>query len=422
MRTAIKIMNSIKGIRIAGTKEADRAAVKIKKQFSNKHVKVCTESFSLMTSQTQLSAIKVGKLTVKGIPYGLTVPFSIQGKLLYTESIAELMNISSNIKGSIILSRERPKPQRYKALKKMGLKGIISASRYDNRISSLHLSDWMLRDKCIIPAINIAFDDALKLMKYDGKKITIKGKGKTFKGKTNNIVADIKGNEKTEETLLITGHYDSVPFSPGASDNSGGIGIMSELIEYFSKYPVKRNIRFIAFSGEEWGLWGSRYYCNRHAAELKHFIGGINLDVAGDVFGVNYCKVTGNKRLTDTIKNIADYDGCAINVSEDIYSSDNMPFAHNGIPFINIMRGGGKPSVYIHTEDDKMDMIDPASFDTLVDFCKSFIERAGNAQRNIIDRSIDEDIKKKIDNYFKMRGIKEDHITKKLPYAKRSGK
>lgn len=422
MRSAIKIMNRIKGVRVAGTKEAHRAAAAIKKHFKMKNVSISEETFNLMISETKISTVKAGKLSIDGIPYGLTVPFKVQGILRYTESISELMNISNNVRGSIILTRERPKPGQYSELKKMGLKGIISVSRYDNRVSSLHLSDWMIREKCIIPAINIAFDDALKLKEYNGKTVKISGKGKTYKALARNIIADIMGNEKTEQTILVTGHYDSVPFSPGASDNSGGIGVMAELIEHFSKHPVRRNLRFIAFSGEEWGLWGSRYYCNRHSKELGNFIGGINLDVAGDSLGLNYCKVTGNKRLAYTAMNISDKNGLAMNVSEDIYSSDNMPFAHNGIPFINIMRGGGKPSVYIHTEHDSMDMIDPASFDSLTDFCRAFIEETGNAQRNIIEHSIDNDMKKKIDGYFKNRGIKEENITGKLPYSRRPGK
>ena len=277
----------------------------------------------------------------------------------------------------------------------------------------------MIKEKCIIPAIDISFDDAVKLRKKVQTIVSISGKGKTGKIKAANIIADIKGTNKTDETLLITAHYDSVPFSPGASDNAGGIGAIYELIKIFSEKPAKRNLRFIAFSGEEWGLWGSRYYFHSHYNEMKNIIGGINVDVAGDVLGLNYCKVTGNDRLLHTVNNIADISGLSMNISKDIYSSDNMPFNHNGIPFINVFRGGGKPSVYIHTKNDTMEHIIEESFDDIIDFCSLFIDKTGNAERNIIDRHIDDDTVKKIDSYFKMRGIPKEHITDSLPFAKK---
>ncbi len=419
MRSAIKIMNEIKGVRIAGTDSEKKAANKIIQFLGKKGVKAKKEYFPILVSDSGTGIIKVKNIIVKGIPYGLTVPYKINGKLICVNSIDEVTNLSNENKNAIILTRERPKMSQFKKLKEIGIKGIITIVRFDGNISSQHLSQHMIKNKSVIPMMDISFDDAIKLRYLTGQKIIIIGNGKTFKTKATNIIVNMKGKKKTNENFIIVGHYDTVPHSPGAADNSGGIGVITEMIEYFHKNPVKRNLTFIMFSGEEWGLWGSRYYCNKHKKELKNIIGGLNVDVAGDVLGVNRGIVTGNERLMHTAKNIADFNGFPINISKDIYSSDNMPFAYNGIPFLNIYRAGGKPSVFIHTRNDKMDYIDEQSFDDIVKFSIVFTEKIGNAERNIIERKIDDDIKKKISVYFNKKGTKIDHITENLPYLKK---
>jgi len=97
----------------------------------------------------------------------------------------------------------------------------------------------MIEKKCIIPMMDVKYSDILKLIENVGKKVKIEGKGKTFKTRSENIIAKIKGKSKSEEKLVLMGHTDTVPRSPGGSDNSGGIGIMAEMIAYFSKNPTK---------------------------------------------------------------------------------------------------------------------------------------------------------------------------------------
>ncbi len=420
MRSAIKIMNEIKGVRIAGTDAEKNAANKIVRFLGKKGVKAKKEFFPMLVSDTGDGIIKVKNVIVKGIPYGLTVPYKINGKLICIDSISEVMNLSNKNKNAIILTRERPKMSQFKKLKKIGIKGIITIVRFDGNISSQHLSQHMIKDRSVIPMMDISFDDAIKLRYQTGQKIIMTGNGKTFKTKATNIIVNMKGKKKTNETFIVVGHYDTVPYSPGAADNGGGIGVITEMIEYFHKNPVKRNLIFIMFSGEEWGLWGSRHYCNKHKKELKNIIGGLNVDVAGDVLGVNRGIITGNKRLMHTVRDIADFNGFPITVSEDIYSSDNMSFAHNGIPFLNICRAGGKPSVFIHTKNDKMSYIDEESFEDIVNFVIMFTEKIGNAERNIIERKIDDNMKKKISEYFKKKGTDSEQVTNNLPYLKKN--
>ncbi len=89
-----------------------------------------------------------------------------------------------------------------------------------------------------------------------------------------NVIAEIKGTEKPEEVVIIGGHLDSWngPGSQGASDNGTGTCATLEaarLLNLVGAKP-KRTIRFVLFSGEEQGLYGSRDYVVKHKAELPN--------------------------------------------------------------------------------------------------------------------------------------------------------
>jgi len=91
-------------------------------------------------------------------------------------------------------------------------------------------------------------------------------------------------------------------------------------------------------------------------------------------------------------------------VLKDIYSSDNMPFSLKGVPTINLLRAGGVPSRFVHTDKDSVDYITEKGVSPIIDFGKFFVETVGNSPINPIQRNIDEGIKKKIEEYFTGRG------------------
>jgi len=416
-KTAMHIIEKLEGERIAGTQNAKEAEELIVRFIKSLGLKPKREYFHIQSSDTDLSIIKAGKKEFECLPMGLSVPFNVQGKLLFLNSADECRRIDIDLKNRILLTRNKPKPKYFPELKEKGLKGIIVITRTDNLISSSHLSHWMIEENCIIPSATVSYETGLELMKYKNSVITIQGKGSTSKRKSSNIIADIKGKENTDETIIIMGHYDTVPLSPGASDNGGGTGIIAELIEYFNKRPVRRNLRFIFFSGEEWGLWGSRYYCSRHKKELEKVILGINIDVAGDTIGSDFSLITANRRLVNTVKDIADFEGMHFNIEKSIYSSDNMPFAFNSVPTVSFGRARGKSSSYIHTNRDNSQFISPEGLNNTINIALALIERSGNARINIIERLIDSDIRDKIIDYFRDRGIERDSITENLPFT-----
>lgn len=417
-KIAYDLMLKLKGERIAGTdnhKKANRVIIQFLKDLK---VEYETMEFPLHISEIGKGNIFLGSKKYEGVPYGLTVPFSVDGILEYAESFDQIENVDKNFENKILIMKNRPNISKFPILKKKKIKGIITASRSDDLISSLHLSSWMIEKKCIIPMIDIKYSDVLKLIENVGKRVKIQGKGKTFKTRSENIIARIKGKSKSKERIVLMGHTDTVPRSPGGSDNSGGIGIMAEMITYFSKNPTKRDLIFSFFSGEEWGLWGSRFFVARRERELKDCILGINFDVAGDPFGTTQCIVTASDYLVNVISFASKFSGTSLNVSKDIYSSDNMPFSLKGVPTVNFLRVGGVPSRFIHTDKDSVDYITEKGLSPLISFGKFFVETVGNSSINPIDRNIDEGIKKKIEGYFTGRGIELKDVVDSLKKVK----
>lgn len=90
--------------------------------------------------------------------------------------------------------------------------------------------------------------------------------------KLYNVVAEIPGSTKPEEVVIVGGHLDSWdgPGSQGAADNGTGITAALEAARILNKAGAKpnRTIRFVLFTGEEQGLWGSRRYVEMHKDEM----------------------------------------------------------------------------------------------------------------------------------------------------------
>lgn len=85
-----------------------------------------------------------------------------------------------------------------------------------------------------------------------------------------NVKGTLPANNPIDDSLVIVGaHLDAIAFSeygafanaPGADDNASGVAVMLELarIIHENNLQFRRDIHFMAFDAEEFGLWGSYY-------------------------------------------------------------------------------------------------------------------------------------------------------------------
>jgi aminopeptidase YwaD len=112
-----------------------------------------------------------------------------------------------------------------------------------------------------------------------------------------NVVGVLRGTDPVlkNEAIIIGAHYDhlghggagslavnSTEIHHGADDNASGTAAIIELARMFvAKHDNKRTLIFVAFSGEEEGLFGSNWYVNHPAFPLDNTVAMINLDMVG---------------------------------------------------------------------------------------------------------------------------------------------
>jgi hypothetical protein len=163
-------------------------------------------------------------------------------------------------------------------------------------------------------------------------------------------------------------------------------------------------VRFALFSGEEYGLWGSRHYVRRHKGELDNIQLCLNCDVAGMIIGTNRIEVSGPDSLRYYLECMSHEVGFGCGVGTGAYSSDNIPFSGEGVPAASFARYGGYVSEG-HTIRDGIQDIDGEHLAITGRFMLEFLERIGNAIVFPFKRELSDDAKKKVDEYIKrMKG------------------
>jgi Zn-dependent M28 family amino/carboxypeptidase len=101
-------------------------------------------------------------------------------------------------------------------------------------------------------------------------------------------------DKKADKTIVIGAHFDHLGMGGqgslhrgdsaihnGADDNASGTAALLALAEILKYEELKNNILFIAFSGEENGLWGSNYFVKNPTIDLKTVNYMINMDMVG---------------------------------------------------------------------------------------------------------------------------------------------
>ena len=102
---------------------------------------------------------------------------------------------------------------------------------------------------------------------------------------TSNVIAYQKGTRYPDRYILLMGHYDHLGrlgpehHFPGANDNASGIAMLIETARYFQDKPSPYSLVYIAFSGEEQGLVGSKYFVENPIIPLDSIRFLINVDM-----------------------------------------------------------------------------------------------------------------------------------------------
>jgi Zn-dependent M28 family amino/carboxypeptidase len=114
-----------------------------------------------------------------------------------------------------------------------------------------------------IPALEATYPAGRYLVDH-GVSAAMSATTKTTVLQTRNVIAETTTG-RTDRTIISGAHLDSVPEGPGINDDGSGSATQIELALQMAKLGVKpvNQVRFIWFSGEEQGLFGSTYYARQ---------------------------------------------------------------------------------------------------------------------------------------------------------------
>ena len=110
-----------------------------------------------------------------------------------------------------------------------------------------------------------------------------------------NVMAILPGTDPNDKRMLmVSGHYDSrvtdvmnvKDFAPGANDDASGVAAVMEMARVMSKYKFSSTLVFVAFVGEEQGLYGAANLAKRAKEEGWNVHLLMNNDIVGNSYGM----------------------------------------------------------------------------------------------------------------------------------------
>lgn len=210
-----------------------------------------------------------------------------------------------------------------------------------------------------------------------------------------NVVAMIKGtDEKLKDSpVILSAHYDHLGLGwpdvhkgdegkihYGADDNASGVSILLEVARLMAKTAQpKRSIIFVAFTGEEAGLIGSRYFVSQAKSYFPGIvIANVNLDTDGSLFDKKLLVLNGNSAkewkfvfmgtdYTTGVKSEV--------VQQELDASDQVAFIEKGIPAVQLFTGATEN---YHKPTDIYEKIDGKGLVKVATVAKEVVEYLGD--------------------------------------------
>ena len=178
-----------------------------------------------------------------------------------------------------------------------------------------------------------------------------------------NVVAEIRGRERPEEIVVVSGHLDSWDVGAGATDDGGGCVVSWEALRIMKKLNLRprRTVRLVLWTNEENGGRGGLAYRDRHRAELSRHVAMIESD--NGVFRPSGFGFSGSDAARQTIIAVASLlsDLPASSIVGGGDGADITPSVQEAhIPGLSLEVDSSTYFSIHHTQADTVDKIDPA--------------------------------------------------------------
>jgi len=274
------------------------------------------------------------------ILYSVLFAFLLLGSCKSTKEVAEQKIEISGVKQDVMVLSADDMEGR-----EVGTPGEKKAAKYiSERMEEIGLAPGGVSDGYLQGFIRRVKANPHSMEPSDGDKV-ING---------YNVVGYL--NNDAEYTAVIGAHYDHLGYGAegslytgepaihnGADDNASGVAGMLRLAEIFKNDSSKElNYLFIAFSGEEKGLWGSNYFAKNPtipSAEINYMI---NMDMIGRLNDERRLAIYGTGTTPDWEKALDTETGKTFKIKMEpsgVGPSDHTSFYLENIPVLQFFTG-----------------------------------------------------------------------------------
>lgn len=218
-------------------------------------------------------------------------------------------------------------------------------------------------------AVTIEASTQMRRMQARGERIRMKldmGAKTLPDAPSANVVAEIRGTEKPDEVIIISGHLDSWDVGQGAQDDGAGTVIAMEagrLIQALGLKP-RRTIRVVLWTNEENGLRGGKTYREVHRAELGNIVAALETDSGSErIVGFSLemqkaapdAKVRALAALERFKPLLAPFGTLKLELGHS--GADVSPMVEAGVPGIGVEHVGSHYFDVHHTQADTFDKV-----------------------------------------------------------------
>lgn len=242
---------------------------------------------------------------------------------------------------------------------------VRSAGASQNRLAHTGLMGYADGVKKI-PAAAISYEDAetIAYLARMGKvrmKLTLTPQTLPD-APSYNVIGDLKGSEKPDEVVIVSGHLDSWDLGTGALDDAAGVAVAMQAANIVKqlKLKPKRTIRVIAWMSEENGGAGSKAYALEQDANTSKHFAALESDLgATHPLGFVFAGKPEALPYFTPISNILTSQGAGLSQIQANVGADVGPLTQKGVPSFAPWFDQRTYFNYHHTAADTFDKVDP---------------------------------------------------------------
>lgn len=249
----------------------------------------------------------------------------------------------------------------YREMVEAGILGVIQSTSTPIRVlyDRKNLKSMTFENLPSVPDIKLDEHQYAKIYqmakerRYFQLEFDIRNHWKMGPVKYHNVIGVIPGTEFPEEYVIMGAHLDAFDVATGGVDDGSGVTPTMEAARLIMEAggKPKRTILVFLFAGEEFGLYGSTSWVERHEDELGNVSNMVNRDGGPEVpkaLSVSAAQMDDFKEIVEVINSINPDFPMELKEREPgarperAWGTDSGPFAVKGVPTIGFELGDPK--------------------------------------------------------------------------------